>query len=487
MPGLGLTGSVLMGARSLTAHRLAIEVAGHNLANVSTPNYARQRVAMATDIVLQLGIGSQGTGVKTQEIQSLRDRLLDSQIVSQQPLSGYYETQARLSLLAQDALGDSIRADATTQSQEINSGTGIHSDLDRFFSAWHDLSTSPTSPAVRNNVLETARNLARNLNSAYSRLQQLQSDIGTQADALTDKINLLSTQIATLNQQIQRAEVGRTQRANDLRDARQQAIEEMAKLANITVVEQSTGMVDITLTDAPAVDLVTGVFGGGTGTTESLSVTYNAAANPPLTVSGSVTGNLGGSTPASGELGAHLRAANTVIGSPASVGNTGLLGRLDALANNLVTLVNTQHALGFDLNGAAGGNFFNPAGTSASNIAVSAAIIANTNLIAAGNGSGPLSGSNAITLANIKNNTNIGPAYRQIVSDLGITIQLAEQQSSSQQLLQEQLSSQRHAFSGVAIDEEMTNLVVSQRAYEASAQFITTIDEMLQRIINMAA
>jgi flagellar hook-associated protein 1 FlgK len=464
---------------------LAIEIAGHNLANVNTPNYARQRVATATDVVLQLGYGQQGTGARIQEIQSMRDRLLDSQIIQQQPLSGYYDTQAHLGGLAQDALGDSLRSDATTGSQGVSSGTGLQADIDRFFGAWHNLSTSPNSAAVRNNVVESARNLAQSLNSSYKRIQQLQADIGTQADSIADSINQLSAEIASLNQQIQKAEVGRTQKANDLRDTRQQKIEELSRLVNVNVVEQSNGMVDVTLTDSPGVTLVTGIYGGGTGTTESLSVAFNAGANPPLTVSGSVSGNLGGTIPSSGKLGAHLRVANTIIGSPASIGNTGLLGDLDTLASNLVSLVNTQHAAGFDLSGTAGGNFFNPAATSASSIAVSAAILGNANLIAAGNGSGPLSGTNAITLANLKDNTNIGPAYRQIVSDLGTSIQLAEQQSNSQQLLQEQLSNQRHSFSGVSIDEEMTNLVVSQRAYEASAQFITIIDQMLQRIISM--
>ncbi len=484
MSGLGLSASLQMGARALNAYRIAVEVAGNNLANANTPGYARQKAVLSSDVTLPMGVGFQGTGVQVTQIESVRDRLLDNYIVRQKPLSGYYATQSQLGSMTQTALGESLDTSATASATATDQTVGIQGDLNRFFGSLQGLSSTPSSTVARSGVLETGKALAQDLNSASTRLQNLQSDMATQAGAVTDQINQLSTEIAGLNKQIFQTEVGGVQKANDLRDSRQADIEALGNLVNINATEQSTGMVDINLADAPSVNLVLGVNGGGSGSTESLSLGFNKAANPPLTVSASVSGNLGGATPSSGELGAYLRMVNEVIGSPAAVGNTGLLGNLDTLALNLVSQMNTQHAAGYDLNGNPGGAFFNAATTGAGDIQVASAVAADSSLIAAGDGSGALSGTNAVAMAALGDNANIGPAYRSIVSGLGSTLQLSQQQEAAQKVVQDQANTMRGAISGVSMDEEITNLTSFQRAYEASSRFISVVDQMLDKLVN---
>ena len=213
----------------------------------------------------------------------------------------------------------------------------------------------------------------------------------------------------------------------------------------------------IALADAPSVVLVSGSNGGGAGTTQSLSASYNANASTPLTISASTSGALGSGIPSSGSLGSDLDVANSLIGASAADGGTGLLASLDDVANSLMSQLNTQNEAGFDLNGNAGTALFT--GTGAGSIAVSASIAANPSLIAAGNGSGPLDGSNAEAMANLQSSSSIIPAFQDLVSNLGTAVSTATANQTTQDQVTSQLQTQQQSVEGVSIDEEMTNLI----------------------------
>jgi flagellar hook-associated protein 1 FlgK len=177
--------------------------------------------------------------------------------------------------------------------------------------------------------------------------------------------------------------------------------------------------------------------------------------------------------------------ANDVIGSPAASGDTGILGALDDVANQLRTQVNSQNAAGYDLNGNAGGAIFT--GTGAADLAVSSSVLSNPSLIAAGNGSGVLDGSNALAMAKLQNAAGITPAFQTMVANLGQTVSTAASTQTTQDQVTQQLQTQRNSVSGVSIDEEMTNLISFQQAYSASARFISTISSMYSTLTNIPA
>jgi flagellar hook-associated protein 1 FlgK len=483
MSGIGLNGSLLLGTQSLSAQQQAIATIGNNISNVNTPGYARQRANLVSDVTTSQG-GELDTGVSISNIESLRSPLLDSLVQQSLGNQGYADNQASLTSTVQDSLGEQFTSAASsTSSGTVTSGSGpVQDAMSNFFGDLQNLASTPTDGTARQVVVQDAQNLAATINGAYQRVQQTQSAIATDATSVTTQINQLSQSIASLNSQITQVQGATGTTANSLSDTRAADVETLSGLINVTATTQSDGSVSIALADNPSVVLVSEGDSNGAGTTQSLSVSYNANASVPLTISGSTTGVLGTGVPSSGSLGADLDVANNVIGSPGADGNTGLLGALDGVANQLITQVNAQNAEGYDSNGNIGGAIFT--GTGASDIAVSSTVAKNPSLIAAGNGSGPLDGSNALAMAQIQNQSSITPAFQTMVSKLGQTVSSAQSNQTTQDQITQQLQTQRNSVSGVSIDEEMTNLINFQQSYDASARFITIISNLFDTLIN---
>jgi flagellar hook-associated protein 1 FlgK len=160
------------------------------------------------------------------------------------------------------------------------------------------------------------------------------------------------------------------------------------------------------------------------------------------------------------------------------------------VAANLAAAVNAQHAAGYDISGNPGGTFFASSDgvspVTASNITVA---ITDPDLVAAaasaGTGGGTLDGSNADAIAAIGTSAT-GPdqGYRQLIANLGVAGQTADRQSGIQSSLTNAVDSAREAQSGVNLDEEMTNLISYQRAYQAAARVMSTVDDCLDTLIN---
>ncbi len=482
---LGLNGALNMGAQALQAQQVAINTIGNNISNVNTPGYARQRANLTEDV--QNGTGGElDNGTQVQNIESLRSPLLDTLVQQSLGNQGFADNQASLTSTTQDALGEQFTSAASsTTSGTTATGSGpIQDAMTTFFSDLTKLAASPSSSTARQVVVADAQTLSTAINSGYSRVQDTQTQIASDASTLTTQINQYSTQIAKLNQQITQSEASSGSTANGLRDQRTAAIESLSSLINITATPQSNGTVTVALADAPSVVLVSGPDGGGAGTTQNLSASFNATASTPLTIVASGSGALGTGIPSSGSLGSDLDVANNVIGAPLANGGTGLLAQMDGVANSLRTAMNTQNAAGYDLNGTAGtANFFT--GTGAADLSVSAAFSSNPSLIAAGNVSGKLDGSNAQAMANLQSNASILPAFQNAVANLGEEVSTATSNQSTQDAVTKQLQTQRDSVSGVSIDEEMTNLINFQNAYAASARFISTISSMYSTLNNI--
>jgi flagellar hook-associated protein 1 FlgK len=485
MYNIGLNSSLLLGTQSLQAQQTAIETTGNNISNINTPGYARQRVNFVTDEQSGQG-GEQDMGVTISSVESLRSPLLDSLVQQSLGNQGYADNQASLTSTVQDALGEQFTsAGGSSSSGTVTTGSGpIQDAMSTFFSALQSLASSPTDSSARQVVASDAASLTSAINGAYQRVQATQGQIATDASTLTTQINQLSRQIASLNQQITTTEASSGETANSLRDTRTADIESLSSLVNVTATTQSDGTVTVALADNPSVVLVKGDDSNGAGTTQSLSVSYNANAAVPLTVSGSTTGALGTGVPAGGSLGSDLDVANNVIGATGASGGTGILGQMDGVAAQLISQMNTQNKAGYDANGNAGGVFFT--GTGAGNIAVSSAVAGNPALIAAASATNsPLDGTNALAMSQLQNSSGITPAFQTMVANLGQTVSTAASNQTTQDQVTQQLQTQRNSVSGVSIDEEMTNLINFQQAYSASARFITTISNMYSVLTNI--
>lgn len=471
---LGLFGALNLGQRSLQAQRQGVEVAGHNLANVNQPGYTRQRLTLQSSVSLQTDLGSQGTGVEGVAIRQLRDNLLDRQIQSELSIRGSLDAQEDILQRAQANVGQTIdrQAEGASGSSAVSTPTALAGGLADLFGSFQALAATPASLEARQNVVMKAQALAGQLNQADQRLQSLTDSIN---DALTGDVkaaNELLDQIADLNGKIASAELGNPGSANDLRDIRRLKTEELAKIARADLSENDQGMVQVSMGGLLLVDgaqVVDTLEARDTGAGHREIFALQAGAR--LTLTG-------------GSLHGRMEARDQ--------GVAGLRRDLDALARELASEINAIHGTGFNLAGTGGANFFN--GNSAATLQVNNALISDPALIQASSVAGnrsdnqvalSLASLNSKSLASFQQQT-FTQFLGQTVAGLGYSLDSINDQITSQQSLQDMLTRQRDAVSGVSLDEEMTDLMKYQKAFEASARLISTIDEMLNTVVNMA-
>jgi flagellar hook-associated protein 1 FlgK len=473
---LGLFGTLGVAARALQTQQQGIEVAGHNLANAANPAYARQRIIIQTSQSVPSSIGPQGTGAEAIAIQQIRNFLIDEQLASELSVGGYWTAQQQGLEYARAALGQEIDLRASgAEGAAAASGTageGIAEALSDLFNAFQSLSTNPTSLAERQVLLQKAQNLASQFNQVDGRLGNVRNALNAALQSDVASANELLAEIAGLNDKIITVELTSTGVANDLRDLRQQKIEELSRLVAIDTSVQPNGAINVSIagtlvvSNEDVLDTLEAYDAGG----GQFLVRTQTGGTPLTLTGGSIQGTIDARDGA-------LAALSTSINS---------------LATLLISEVNTIHSAGFSLTGSTGASFFT--GTNAGTIAVNAALLSDPSLIQASGTSGAV-GDNQVALALAQladqtfaavGNQTFGQSYAQTVSAFGQSLSSANQQIADQQIVENMLRRQRDSVSGVSIDEEMTDLMKYQRAFEASARLVTVIDEMLETLVNMA-
>jgi flagellar hook-associated protein 1 FlgK len=473
---LGLFGTLSMASRSLQTQRNGTEVAGHNLANVNTPGYSRQRLAIETSLTIPSEIGPEGTGADAVAIVRIRDMLLDRQIVGETSVRGAYEAKQKTLQFLQSALGQQIDRQATgaegaAAANGVGGQHGIAEQMADLFAAFQSLSTNPTSVTERQVLLLKAQGLASQFNQVTQRLTDARSTLNDSVVSDVEQANLALQDIAQLNEQIINLELSGRGQANDLRDTRQKRIEDLAKLVPVTTTSNPNGSVDV------AIDGVTLVSGLNVQDTVEA---YDAGGGQILvrTLTGGMGLNITG-----GSIQGTIESRDVEL--------VNLQTNLDTLAANLIGEVNSRHAAGYGLNGTTGENFFT--GSTAGDIGVNATLVGDPSAIQASGVSGAV-GDNTVALALAQladqslpglSNQTLQQHYGQTVAQLGQSLNSTNTQLTNQQIVERMLQRQRDSVSGVSIDEEMTDLIKFQRAFEASAKLITTVDTMLETVVNL--
>ena len=240
---LGLFNTLTLGARALQANQLGVEVTGQNLANSSNPAYSRQRVLLSTSTPINTPLGMQGTGVQATSIEQVRDALLDGQVRDESSVGGYWTSNQSALEDAQAQLGEFLNINSTGSASDAQD---LSDRLNNLFSSFQGLSANPTSLAQRQNVVSQAQSLASSFNEASQQLSTVNDALNTTVSNNVTQANQLLTQIAGLNDQIAKATAsGGT--ANDLVDSREQALENLAGLANIQTTSNANGTVDVSI------------------------------------------------------------------------------------------------------------------------------------------------------------------------------------------------------------------------------------------------
>lgn len=469
---LGLFGLLDLGSRSLTTHRQAVEVAGHNLSNVNNPAYARQRLSLATSLPIPGDLGPEGTGVQGVAIVQLRSAALDFQLQRERSVLGSLQAQQDALRSAQSALGQLLdRIDTGAAAEGVGTSHSLADDLASLFDSFQSLSTNPASLVERQNVLMKASALAAQFQGVDQRLDHLRAALDSVVKDDTTQANSLLAQIAQLNAEIARAEIAGPGAANDLRDVRQSRIEDLAKLVKIDVVNGELGTVDVSISGTLMV--------AGLEVVESMETYVSATGQTLLRAAG--TG--AAMTLTGGRIQGTIEARDGVVAE--------LRADVNSLASLLITEVNGLHQTGYSLTGSTGADFF--VGSTAADIQVNSALRDNPALLQAASVSGA-EGDNGVALALAqlarKSHAALGQrtfvqGYTDATFRFGHFLASVNTQLTDQEAVEKMLVRQREAVSGVSLDEEMTDLTRFQAAFQASARLVTVVDDLLNTVVNL--
>ena len=458
-----------MARRALGAQRTNIDVIGHNLANAGTEGYRKQDAHLVpTNPYDQKGHPRMimGTGVKVADITRRQNRYLDREIYSRSSDEGMWTKRNQLLREVQDVLA------------EPGEG-GVAAALDRFWNGWQDLAGNADDPAIRTALLERGNELGDAFRLARRQLDNMVDNLEQTISTRVNRVNGLIRELRDINEQVVALEA-RGLNPNDLLDRRDQLVEDLSGLIEVSVSDASDGGIALSAGGVPILDSFSGRrleiadieegVPGGPGQMTFQWVTDGGSAAPWSPGPG-------------GELGAMIGMRNEDVPE--------LIADIVQLADGMREAINDAHELGYGLDGVDGRPFFSD-GAHAGYLVVNPELLADPGRVAAaaGEDTGPSDGGNALAIAGLRNERIIGgdasaaEFWRGVVAHVGVRTEQAELLATNNQVMLTQLRNQRDAVTGVSIDEELTHLIAAQNAFGAAARLVTVWDDMLDTIVN---
>lgn len=453
----GLLTSLLTGMQALDANEAALDATSNNISNANTPGYTREVPQFSENAENVSGDSVSGGGVSLDGIQSVRDELLYLQVQEQNAQQSSASTQS--SLLQQ------------LQTSFASNGEDLATTFSAMSASLQQLSANAGNSAVQQTVYSAAQNLAQSFNTTAGGLSTVQSSADQQVTQTVAQINSLTQQIAQLNSQLTPS-VMQQQNGGAIEDQRDELVQQLSQLTGISVTQSSDGEVITTGNGTPL------VMGGQsfnlqttTGTDGFQQVLDSNGNNITATVQG-------------GQLGGAIQVRDVTI--PA------YFKSLNTIAAQFASAMNSAQAKGFDSSGNPGQALFTvPSDPNAAAAGITVAITSGSQIASSSDGSAGSNGNVANLSAVFTNNLPSGQtpasAYSSLVFQVGNDTSNAEAQSSalSQSLLQ--LQNQQSSESGVSIDEESTNLIRYQTAYEAAARIVSTIQALNTVTLDMGS
>ena len=567
---MGLTSALQIGRSGLLTAQSAIELAGNNLANVATRGYSRQEMVIVPAGVTQLSTGNFiGRGVQLEQIVRRTNESLTSRI------RGGVADQAG-SLVRQDVIGqlEALQNELT--------GIDLSTHLNDFFNAFGDLSNQPLDSSLRSLVLQRGETLATFIRDLHEGLTDVREQLDGQIRNTTAAANDLLNQIEQINGQISQTEGG-AGGAHGLRDQRDQLLGELAKYLDISVVEQSSGVVDISVGSTPIMlngksrgvelriesvegqlhhsiavstdsstlnansgelgalidlreDTIDGamatlddftrqliyqinrVHSGGQGSQGFSSITGDTKVLDATVALNDADAGLA-FAPQHGSFQVHVTQKSTGqrVTTTINVDLDGINAATDTTLTSLAASINTatnisssvtpggklqlavdsadfEITFSDDTSGALASLGINTffAGSDSFDVAINPHLKANVGLLAAGQGNIAGDNHNAIALSELREarfselgGLSLTDVWSRHVEGIAIELDLANRQVEADTVVRDSLEAQQQNVSGVNADEEAINLLSFQRLFQASAKFLSVLDEMFDVILNV--
>lgn len=496
-----------MAKQALFAQRSALHTTGHNISNANTEGYSRQRVSFQTASpypspgMNRPGIpGQMGTGVETGVIERIRNKFLDLQYRAENSKSGYWEAQA-----------DSLHR--LEQLMNEPSESGISHTMNQFWESLGDLAANPDNSGAKSVVAQRAEALANAFNYTAESIESQRSNLESEIDVKEEKVNSLVRQIKGINDEIKQMEPHGFL-ANDLYDDRDRLIDELSGIVNIKVTytessesspDIADGLATIELADShgksfgDADNEKTVLLDGTNGEIQELKVHYSENEGEKGAVSKITVGEgdkvqafNAENFAASGSLMGNIDSYGYLKGEGddqvVAGGHPELHQDLDEMVGAFMKEFNSVYTD----EGAQNQDFFVMEGDTDSgqaySIKVNDDILDNPgDIVASEDGYGDMASDLADvfgeSLADL-DGTSVNKYFESLIGNLGVKAQEANKMNQNVDTLRSQVESRRLSVSEVSLDEEMTNMIKFQHAYNAAARSMTATDEMLDRIIN---
>ena len=419
----GLLGTLNTAKSGMNVSQVAIQTTSHNISNINTPGYSRQRVNQSASSPYSMpgknssfGAGQIGTGAQIDDVTRIRNSFYDYQYRSESHQYG----------------NTSVKYEYFKNIEGIfnePSDTAISSSLNSFFNSWSELSKDPQSSGVKSVVIENGKYLSNSINSAFKRLESLEEGLDKQSEYIMDEVNSMLSQLDKLEKNIKIIQ-GSGKSPNDFLDQRDQLLDNLSFKLNINDK-------DVKATLKKAYDA------NGKVTLDD------------LTKSGvKISGELEGTLSMKQEINKYKDG-------------------LKQLANTITSNVNK--AAGQDIFKAKDGEL----------ISINPEMLQEPEKI-------NVTADIALKVYELKSekvNINgkdmtINTFYNSMIQDLGQSSAAVIRDESNQSKLLENIDSSRSSVSGVSLDEEMISLVQLQHTYSANAKVMSTIDSLLDVVVN---
>lgn len=419
----GLLSTLNTAKSGMNVSQVAIQTTSHNISNINTPGYSRQRVNQSASSPYSMpgknsnfGAGQIGTGAQIDDVTRIRNSFYDYQYRSESHQYG----------------STSVKYEYFKNIEGIfnePSDTAISSSLNSFFNSWSELSKDPQSSGVKSVVIENGKYLSNSINSAFKRLESLEEGLDKQSEYIMDEVNSMLSQLDKLEKNIKIIQ-GSGKSPNDFLDQRDQLLDNLSFKLNINDK-------DVKATLKKAYDA-------------NGKVTLDDLTKSGVKISGELEGTLS------------------------------MKKEINKYKDGLKQLANTITS---NVNDAAGQEIFKA--KDGELISINPEMLQEPEKI-------NVTADIALKVYELKSekvNINgkdmtINTFYNSMIQDLGQSSAAVIRDESNQSKLLENIDSSRSSVSGVSLDEEMISLVQLQHTYSANAKVMSTIDSLLDVVVN---
>lgn len=441
-----------IGASGLRAYQTALTTVSDNIANASTPGFARRSTSLA-EVVSTNGLlvqqrSTTGSGVTVTGVSRAFDPLRAAAV--RNASADLARTESSITWL------DRIEGALT--------GSDLSGQLTSFFNAGKAVAADPSASAPRAQLVEAAKSVGTAFATTGRALDQVAADLDSTAEGAISQINTLSEALAKVNFGLGRTPPDTTSQAQ-LFDQRDQLLDQLSALTDINASTDDAGRVTVRVGGTNGAVLVSGTEGG--------SVTYVRSAAGAVSFAILRAGTTSSLSPTGGALSGIIEGAAKIAGTRSEI---------DRIATGFVDGVNQVQAQGRDLDGNPGAPLF---GTGSSPTDINVVIASPRGIAAAAVGEGPRGNGNLAALQALRASGGFETETSGLIADNAATLSGRKTVSDAQSAIRDAAVDARDLGSGVNLDAEAVELIRFQQAYQASSKVIQIARDALQSLLDI--